>query len=97
VENWPVTPATAAAALPGCMHRPPLTSLPSLSPHTQYKKVEPVGARVVVEVDKAESTSAGGILLPTAAQVRAERERGREEEARRSDGPIPAPSASGRA
>lgn len=49
---------------------PPHTLAHPHSLFVQYKKVDPVGSRVVVEVDKAESTSLGGILLPTAAQVR---------------------------
>ena len=62
------------------MHGPPHShSLPLPSPAlTQFKKVDPVGSRVVVEVDKAESTSAGGILLPTAAQVKRREKRGRD-------------------
>ena len=36
----------------------------------QYKTVAPLGDRVFVKVDEAEATSAGGILLPSAAQVK---------------------------
>lgn len=37
----------------------------------QFKKVAPLGDRVFVKVDAAEATSAGGILLPSAAQEKA--------------------------
>lgn len=37
---------------------------------TQFKTVSPLGDRVFVKVDEAEATSAGGILLPSAAQVK---------------------------
>lgn len=36
----------------------------------QYKAVKPVGDRVLVKVDKEEQRSVGGVLLPTAAQIR---------------------------
>ena len=45
-------------------HAPPF-------PHPQFKKVAPLGDRVFVKVDAAEVASAGGILLPSAAQERA--------------------------
>lgn len=39
-------------------------------PHLQFKAVKPVGDRVLVKVDKEEQKSGGGVLLPTAAQIR---------------------------
>lgn len=36
----------------------------------QYKTVAPLGDRIFVKIDEAEATSAGGILLPSAAQVK---------------------------
>jgi chaperonin GroES len=36
--------------------------------HKQFKGVKPVGDRVFVKVDKEESRTQGGVLLPTAAQ-----------------------------
>jgi len=45
-------------------------SLFAQSADEQYKTVAPLGDRVFVKVDEAEATSAGGILLPSAAQVK---------------------------
>jgi chaperonin GroES len=36
----------------------------------QFKAVKPVGDRVLVKVDKQESKTAGGLLLPSAAQTK---------------------------
>jgi chaperonin GroES len=68
--------AAAAAATPGrptsCRHQhclcaaAPLLLLLLL----QFKALKPVGDRVLVKVDKEETKSVGGVLLPTVAQSR---------------------------
>lgn len=62
------------AKKPSLHQNAPTLTTPSFSPSSfphQFKKVAPLGDRVFVKVDAAEATSAGGILLPSAAQEKA--------------------------
>ena len=54
------TPKRSAAVMP----------LAATAVPTEYKTVAPLGDRIFVKIDEAEATSAGGILLPSAAQVK---------------------------